>query len=121
MKKTTDQENETAEIMRRFNDVFLRRDPSALPELIADDCVIENIRPVPSPRLVGGVACVERWREVATMPGTRFELEETIVAKDRAIVLWKLHQADGAMQRGVNIMRVRDGRIVEGLGYAKSR
>ncbi len=31
---------QTAALMRRFNDVFQRHDPSALPELVADDCVI---------------------------------------------------------------------------------
>ncbi|PDQ19283.1 DUF4440 domain-containing protein, partial [Mesorhizobium sanjuanii] len=28
----------TAEIMRRYNDVFQRHDPSALAELVAEDC-----------------------------------------------------------------------------------
>ena len=35
-----DLSRQTAEIMRRFNDVFQRHDPSALDELVADDCVI---------------------------------------------------------------------------------
>lgn len=34
--------NATAEIMRRFNEAFLTRDPSLPPPLVAEDCVIEN-------------------------------------------------------------------------------
>jgi len=36
------QSNETSEIIRRFNDVFQRHDTSALPDLVAEDYVIEN-------------------------------------------------------------------------------
>jgi hypothetical protein len=49
----------TAEIMRRFNEVFLRHDPSALESLVAEDCVIEKISPAPDgDRCVGREACV---------------------------------------------------------------
>jgi hypothetical protein len=65
--------NETAEIIRRFNDVFLNHDPSALPELIADHCVIENTQPAPDgARQVGREACIATWKEIATTPGTHF-------------------------------------------------
>ena len=33
----------TSELIRRFNQAFLSHDPSALPGLAAEDCVIENI------------------------------------------------------------------------------
>lgn len=42
-----DLSQQTAEIMRRYNDVFQRHDPSALAELVAEDCVIENTVPAP--------------------------------------------------------------------------
>ncbi len=60
---------ETAEIMRRFNDVFQRHDPSALDELVAEDCVIENTTPAPDgARRAGKAACVELWSAIATDP-----------------------------------------------------
>ncbi|TGT50676.1 nuclear transport factor 2 family protein, partial [Mesorhizobium sp. M00.F.Ca.ET.170.01.1.1] len=63
---------ETAEIMRRYNHVFQRHDPSALDELVAEDCVIENTTPAPDgARRVGKAACVELWSAIATGPGTR--------------------------------------------------
>ena len=36
---------------------------------------------------------------------------------DRGILRWSENETDRV--RGVNIMRVRDGKIVEGLGYVK--
>ncbi|TPL65985.1 nuclear transport factor 2 family protein [Mesorhizobium sp. B2-3-15] len=111
---------ETAEIMRRYNDVFQRHDPSALDDLVAQDCVIENTAPAPDgARRAGKAACVELWSAIATAPGTRFDLEETFVAGDRATIRWRYWMADGNSLRGVNLMRVADGRIVEAMGYVK--
>ncbi|MEI9418406.1 nuclear transport factor 2 family protein [Mesorhizobium sp. Cs1321R2N1] len=111
---------ETAEIMRRYNDVFQRHDPSALDELVAQDCVIENTTPAPDgARRAGKAACVELWSAIAIAPGTRFDLEETFVAGDRATIRWRYWMADGNSLRGVNLMRVAGGRIVEAMGYVK--
>lgn len=113
---------ETADVMRRFNNVFQRHDPSALPELVAPDCVIENTTPAPDgARQVGREACVAAWTEIATTPGTHFDLEDVAVAGDRAIIRWRFWWGEGAANsvRGVNLMRVRDGLIVEAMGYVK--
>ncbi|MBZ9905010.1 nuclear transport factor 2 family protein [Mesorhizobium sp. B2-5-9] len=117
---TASRSGETAEIMRRYNDVFQGHDPSALDDLVAQDCVIENTTPAPDgARRAGKAACVELWSAIATAPGTRFDLEETFVAGDRATIRWRYWMADGNSLRGVNLMRVADGRIVEAMGYVK--
>jgi hypothetical protein len=113
---------ETAEVMRRFNNVFQRHDPAALSELVAPGCVIENTKPAPNGnRLVGRDACVAAWTEIATTPGTYFDLEEVFVAGDRAIIRWRFcwGESEAESVRGVNLMRVADGLIVEALGYVK--
>ena len=113
---------DTAEVIRRYNDVFQHHDPTALAELVADDCVIENTQPAPNgSRHVGRDACVDLWTRIATTRGTWFDVEEVIVAGDRAIILWRLHWGDGetCSVRGVNLMRVARGRIVEARGYVK--
>ncbi|WP_256749749.1 nuclear transport factor 2 family protein [Mesorhizobium sp. Mes31] len=116
----TNRSRETAEIMRRYNDVFQRHDPSALNGLVAEDCVIENTTPAPDgARHAGREACVQLWSAIATQPGTRFDLEETYVADDRATIRWRFWMADGSSLRGVNLMRVEDGHIVEAMGYVK--
>ena len=115
-----DQSRETAEIMRRFNDVFQLHDPSALAELVAEDCIIENTVPAPDgARHAGREACVALWSAIATQAGTRFDLEETFVAGERATIRWRYFMADGNSIRGVNLMRVADGLIVEAMGYVK--
>jgi hypothetical protein len=112
---------ETAEIMRRFNEVFLRHDPSELKKLIAEHCVIEKIGPAPDgDRCVGREACIALWDGIATEPGTHFDLEDVFAAADRATIRWRYRFGEGQSVRGVNLMRVRDGLIVEAMGYVKA-
>jgi hypothetical protein len=112
---------ETAEIMRRFNDVFLRHDPSELKNLVAEQCAIEKIGPAPDgDRCVGREACVALWEGIATEPGTHFDLEEVFAAGDRATIRWRYWYGEGQSVRGVNLMRVGDGLIVEAMGYVKA-
>ena len=113
---------QTAAIMRRFNDAFQRHDPSGLADLIAPDCVLENSQPAPNgSRHVGRDACVELWSRSVTAPGTRFDLEDVVVEGERATILWRYRwgDTDADSVRGVNLMRVRNGLIVEGKGYVK--
>src|SRR3954469_21506806 len=98
-----DLSRQTAEIMHRFNDVFQLHDPSALAELVAQDCVIENTVPAPDgARHAGKEACIDLWSAIATPPGTRFDLEETFGAGERATIRWRYFMADGNSIRGVN-------------------
>ena len=111
---------ETAEIMRRFNEVFLRHDPSELKNLVAENCVIEKITPGPDgDRWVGRDACVANWETIATEPRSHFDLEEVFSAGDRATIRWRYWSDDGRSVRGLNLMRVSGGLIVEALGYMK--
>ena len=116
------QSEKTAEIMRRFNDAFLQHDPAALSELIAEDCVIEETVPAPSGgRRVGREACLELWQRIAADNKAWFDLEQVFVAGDRATIRWRYHWGDEESNslRGVNLMRVRDGLVVEAMGYVK--
>ena len=99
---------DTSEIIRRFNDAFVRHDPSQLDDLIGEDCVMEAIQPAPDgARYEGRTACLDFWRALAG---------------DRATIRWRYRYGAGAADyvRGVNLMRVRDGKIVEALGYSKT-
>jgi ketosteroid isomerase-like protein len=112
----------TSEVIRRFNEAFQQHDPAALPELIAADCIIENSNPAPNgSRHVGREACLDLWRRIATTPGTQFDLEEVVVTGERATIRWRLRWGEDESNsvRGVNLMHVRDGQIVEALGYVK--
>jgi len=114
----------TETVLQRFNGVFLSHDASALAALVAEDCVIENTVPAPDgSRHEGRDACIALWTGIATTPGTFFELEDATVLGDRGIIRWRYHWGEGREEqvRGVNLMRVKDGRIVEALGYVKGR
>jgi ketosteroid isomerase-like protein len=114
----------TEAILQRFNQVFLKHDPDPLAELVADDCVIENTQPAPDgARYEGKAACVALWTEIATTPGIHFEPESIVARGDRGEIRWRLvwGPEHGDSVRGVNLMRVRDGRIVEAQGYVKGK
>jgi ketosteroid isomerase-like protein len=111
---------DTTEIMQRFNRAFLEHDPDLLPDLIAPDCVMESIQPAPNgTRYEGYDACLAFWQALAADRDSSFELEEIAAGGDRATIRWRFHFGEGQSVRGVNLMRVRDGRIVEALGYSK--
>jgi ketosteroid isomerase-like protein len=110
----------TEAVLRCFNEVFLTHDPAALGALVATDCVIENTVPAPDgARYEGRDACVALWTQIATTPGTHFEVEDVTALGERGIIRWRYHWGEGQSVRGVNLMRVRDGRIVEAQGYVK--
>jgi hypothetical protein len=113
---------EPAEVIRRYNDIFQRHDPTTLAELVGADCVIENTQPAPNgSRHVGRDACVALWTGIATAQGIWFDIEETIVTGERAIIFWRLHWGEGdeCSVRGVNLIRIASGKIVEARGYVK--
>jgi ketosteroid isomerase-like protein len=113
----------TTEVIRRFEDAFQSHDPSDLLAVIADNCRLENTGPAPDGAIYQGQKqCVDFWSSIASNPGMRFDEEKIDILGDRAIITWRLTWGQGKSQsvRGVNIMRVYDGKIVEALGYVKS-
>ena len=112
----------TREIIERFNSAFEAHRPEDLDDLIGEGCVLENTTPAPvGARYEGREACLNFWQGIASSTNLVFEAEEIWASEDRGIIRWQLrwseHETDRV--RGVNIMRVRDGKIVEGLGYVK--
>ena len=118
----TDSSKSTAEVIRRYNEVFHQHDPTALRDLIAPNCIIENSNPAPNgSRHVGHEACFALWQRIATTPGIEFDIEDIVVTGERAIIRWRLRWGEGESKsvRGVNLMRVQNGQIVEAFGYVK--
>ena len=114
--------NKTKEVVQKFHESFDRHDPKAMEELVADDCVIENTTPAPNgTRLVGKAACLENWQGLATSTGTWFVREEVLVVGERVVIRWRYCWGEDDTQsiRGLNLMRVIGGKIVEAMGYIK--
>src|SRR5262245_29533226 len=113
----------TREVLDQYNDAFRRHDPGLLEDLIADDCVIEDTGPAPDGlRREGGQACLARWSELAGNRSLRFTPETADIHRDLAVQPWQLQWGAGEQDRvrGVNLIRIRDGRIVEARGYVKA-
>lgn len=109
-------------VIDRFNEAFQRYRPELLADLVADDCVLENTVPAPDgERRVGREACLALWQGIASDRAGRFETEETRVLGDHALIFWRYRWGDTHADsvRGVNVMRVERGRIVEARGYVK--
>jgi hypothetical protein len=109
---------DTATVIDRFNAAFLERSPDDLVGLIAADCVMEGTGPAPDGDVWTGYdACLAGWQGLAADPTITFEVEHIDVDDDRAVIRWRITGSQD--YRGVNLMRVRDGKVVEALGYGK--
>jgi len=113
----------TAQVIDRFNQAFQRHDASLLEDLIAEDCVMESVEPAPNgTRVVGRADNLRFWTNLANNRDGAFEVEDVLVFGERANVRWRYRFGPGLSQsvRGVTLMRLRDGLIVEALAYSKT-
>jgi ketosteroid isomerase-like protein len=110
----------TADTIEAFNKAFNGHDVDAVMALMTDDCIFENTLPPPDgERLVGQSAVRAFWqRFFSDSPKAKFEAEEVVIAGDRAVVRWRFDWGDGHV-RGVDILKVRDGKVAEKLSYVK--
>jgi ketosteroid isomerase-like protein len=117
------QSSRTLQTMQRFNRAFVQHDSALLDGMIAEDCVMESVEPAPDgTRFVGLEACLVFWKNLANDRNGQFADEEIVALGERAIIRWRYRFGPELSKsvRGVNLMRVRDGLIVEVLGYVKS-
>lgn len=117
------QPSQTLQILQRFNQAFVQHDGSLLEDLIAEDCVMESVEPAPDgTRYVGRDACLEFWQKLANSRDGAFDAEAIVAIDEHGFIRWRYHFGPELSKsvRGVNVMCVRDGLIVEALGYVKS-
>ena len=115
-------EQATADVVARFIAAFRDKDASAIADLVAPDCVMEAMQPAPDGlRVEGFEANVAFWQAMVKDPNGTFEVEDVVVAGDRATNRWRYRfgPGDADTVRGVTLIRVRDGKIAEALGYGK--
>ena len=114
----------TISIINRFNDAFNRHDVNAVMAAMTGDCIFENTNPPPDgARVVGQDAVRAYWTAFFEKnPDARFEAEETIVMGDRCTIRWVYSKTrDGKPRhlRGVDVFKVREGKVAEKLSYVK--
>ena len=110
----------TLATIERFNDAFNQHDVDAVMALMTEDVVFENTSPAPDGERYEGQEPVRAFWEgfFGGSPGAHFEAEDTFAAGDRCVVRWRYSWGDGHI-RGVDVFRVRDGKVAEKLSYVK--
>ena len=115
----------TIEIINQFNDALNRHDITDVMALMTDDCIFENTFPSPDgERFEGQEAVREFWEAFfRSSPKAVFQTEEMIAFGDRCVVRWRYDWLpdDGSPGhvRGVDVLRVRGGKVAEKLAYVK--
>jgi hypothetical protein len=123
MNPSDDVTKATDAVIDRFNRAFQERDVSLLADIIAPDCVMESIQPAPGgTRYEGYDASFSSWQALIDDTTSHFEVEDVHSGGEWAVIRWRYVWGTGTADwvRGVNVMRVVDGKIVEAAGYSKT-
>ena len=115
----SDEALDPMEVVATFGEAWANHDLDAALELVTDDCVFDNTSPAPDGRrYVGRDEIRSGWSEIFNDLTTRFEPEETFSLDDRVVQRWRYTWSDGHV-RGVDVYRVRDGKVSEKFSYVK--
>jgi ketosteroid isomerase-like protein len=115
----------TLDIIERFNEVFNKHDVDGIMALMTDDVVFENTSPRPDGERCEGQQAVRGFWErlFSGSPHARFDAEDIFAGGDRCTVRWDYHWVDAEGKpghvRGVDVFRVRNGKVAEKLSYVK--
>ena len=107
-----------------FNEAFNAHDVDAVMRCMTDDAIFESTSPPAGERHVGAASVRAAWESFfRASPTARFDAEEVITTGDRCIVRWIYTWTDDdgseARVHGVDVIRVRDGKVAEKLAYVK--
>lgn len=106
-------------VVEGFGAAWAAHDLGATLALVTDDCVFESTEPGPDgTRYEGRDAVRKAWQPIFEDQLATFEAEETFASDDRVVQRWRYSWADGHV-RGVDVFRVRDGRVAEKFSYVK--
>jgi ketosteroid isomerase-like protein len=122
--ESPDNSNLTLTAVENFNSAFNRHDVNAVMAAMTEDCVFENTSPPPDGARVEGAVMVRAYWEkfFGANPDAFFEAEEIFAAGDRCVVRWIYRKTkDGRPWhlRGVDVFKVRNGKVAEKLAYVK--
>jgi ketosteroid isomerase-like protein len=116
---------ETLATIERFNEAFNTHDVDAVMSLMTDDVVFESTAAPDGRQVVGHEAMGAFWAEFfSSTPGAWFDTEDLFAAGDRCLVQWRFtfdkENPDRGHVRGVDVFRVRDGKVAEKFSYVKA-
>jgi ketosteroid isomerase-like protein len=110
----------TATVVRKFNNAMNAHDIDEVMALMTDDCVFENTQEPPDGTRYEGATEVRAQLDkfLTGAPKAHFEEEDLLACGDRCVVCWRYTWGDGHV-RGVDVLRVRNGKVSEKFAYVK--
>ena len=112
-------------VVMRFQDAWNQHDVDAVMALMTEDCVFESTWPPPDGQRVEGQVDVRAFWELFfdENPGAVIDVEELFSCGDRVTMRWRYRWSSAPVPhehvRGVDVYRLREGRITEKLSYVK--
>lgn len=107
------------DVVETFGAAWSAHDLDGALALVSEDCVFDATGPAPDGvRHVGPDAIRTAWKAIFDDVNSKFEPEETFAVGDRVVQLWR-YEWDGGHVRGVDVFKVRDGKVVEKFSYVK--
>jgi ketosteroid isomerase-like protein len=107
------------DLLTRFNDAWGAHDLDAALALCSDDVVFDGTGPAPDgERHQGKDAVRAAWKPIFDDADAQFTAEDAFPAGDRYVQLWRYEWGDGHV-RGVDVFRIRDGKVAEKFSYVK--
>jgi len=106
-------------VVEQFGTAWAGHDLDGALAMVTDDCVFDSTGPAPDGvRSVGPAAIRAAWQPIFDDADSVFEAEETFAAGDRIVQRWR-YSWNGGHVRGVDLFRIRDGKVSEKLSYVK--
>jgi ketosteroid isomerase-like protein len=110
---------DSLKVVEVFGKAWADHDLDAALLMLTDDCVFDATGPAPDgTRCVGVEAIRAAWTSIFEDRDSQFEEEEIFQSGDRVVQRWR-YSFQGGHIRGVDLFRVRDGRVAEKLSYVK--
>ena len=106
-------------VVDAFGAAWGAHDLDGVLSMLTDDCVFDATGPAPDgTRHVGLDAIRTAWQAIFDDTASRFVVEDSLAVGDRVVERWT-YSWNGGHIRGVDLFRVRDGKVCEKFAYVK--
>jgi hypothetical protein len=107
-------------VVQAFNEAWGSHDLEATLAMMTDDARFESTGPFPDGTVcIGHDAIRVAWAEIFANTNSRFIEEETLAAGPDAVVSRWVYDWGNGHIRGIDLFKVRDGKVSAKLSYVK--
>ena len=111
--------SQAVSVVAAFGAAWAAHDLDTALSMTTDDCLFESTGPAPDGvQHKGHDAIRQAWRPIFDDTASRFEVEESMAFGDRVVERW-VYTWNGGHIRGVDVFKVREGKVSEKLAYVK--